>query len=143
MNKVFLIGRITKELELRYTKSNKPVCDFTLAVNRDKDNADFIQCQVWNKQAENLCEYQGKGSQIAIGGEIRIDTYDNNGEKRYKTFILVNQVEYLSNKQSTQENANKTPLKEDDNPYKQFGDSIKTESDIGKQIEIDDEDLPF
>lgn len=139
MNQINLIGRITKELELRHTKNNKSVCDFTLAVNRDKDNADFITCQVWGTQAENLCKYQSKGSQIGITGELRVEQYDINGKNHYKTFVLVNQVEYLSPKQTSPQKANKEEI----NPYEQFGDSIKTMSDIGEQIEITDEDLPF
>lgn len=139
MNKVILIGRITKDLELRHTKSDKAVCDFTIAVNRDKDNADFITCQVWGIQAENLCKYQEKGSLISVVGELRVEQYQINDKNHYKTFILVNQVEYLSNKQNSPQNENKGA----NNPYQEFGDSIKTESKVGEQLEIADEDLPW
>ena len=140
MNKVILIGRITKDLELRYTSNNKPVCDFRLAVNRDKDNADFINCIVWDKQAENLTKYQCKGSQIAVSGELRVDNYEVEGKKRSKAYVLVNNIEYLSKTESKVEES--TPV-EETNPFEQFGNSITTESDIGEQITIDDEDLPF
>lgn len=136
MNKVILIGRITKDLELRYTSNNKPVCEFTLAVNRDKDNADFINCIVWNKLAENLTKYQGKGSQIGLSGELRIDTYEVDDKRRYKTYVLVNGIEYLSKNESKEE-------KPETNPFEEFGNSITTESQIGEQIQIDDEELPF
>ena len=102
MNSVAITGRITKELELRYTPNGKPVCDFSLAVYRDKDNTDFINCSVWNNQAENLCKYQGKGSLIGLTGALRIDTYkDKDGNTRYKNYVLVNNIEYLSSKQET------------------------------------------
>lgn len=136
MNKVILIGRITKDLELRYTSNNKPVCEFTLAVNRDKDNADFINCIVWNKLAENLTKYQGKGSQIGLSGELRIDTYEVDDKRRYKTYVLVNGIEYLSKNESKEE-------KPETNPFEEFGNSITTESQIGEQIQIEDSELPF
>ena len=135
MNKVVLIGRITKDLELRNTSKGTPVCEFTLAVNRDKDNADFVNCIVWNKLAENLTKYQSKGSQIAILGEIRTESYEVEEKKRYKTYVLVNSIEYLS----------KTEKKEavETNPFEEFGNSITTESQIGEQIQIEDSELPF
>lgn len=136
MNKIFLIGRITKDLELRSTKSGNSVCEFTLAVNRDKENTDFITCQVWNKQAENLCKYQGKGSLISVAGELRVETYEINDKKHYKTYVLSNIIEYLSTPQKSQEKPNK-------DPYKEFGESIKTESNIGEQLEISEDDYPF
>ena len=136
MNKIFLIGRITKDLELRNTSKGTPVCEFTLAVNRDKENTDFITCQVWNKQAENLCKYQGKGSLISVIGELRVETYEINDKKHYKTYVLSNIIEYLSTPQKSQEKPNK-------DIYREFGESIKIESDIGEQLEIKPEDLPF
>ena len=97
MNSIAITGRITKELGLRYTTSGKPVCEFSLAVYRDKDNTDFINCIVWNNQAENLCKYQGKGSLIGLTGALRVDTYkDKDGNTRYKNYVLVNNIEYLS-----------------------------------------------
>ena len=83
MNRICLIGRITKDLELRYTPSNKAVCDFTLAVNRDKENADFINCVVWEKQAENLKKYQGKGSLIGLDGQLRCESFEKKKKRWY------------------------------------------------------------
>lgn len=102
MNQANLVGRITKDLELRTTKNEKNVCEFTLAVNRvGNENTDFITCVVWDKQAENLCKYQGKGSQIAVSGSIKVDKYENGeGETRYKTYVLANNITYLSSKPS-------------------------------------------
>lgn len=128
MNKVLLIGRITKDLELRHTPNDKAVCDFTLAVNRDKENADFINCVVWNSQAENLCKYQGKGSLIAVFGELRVDTYEVEGNKRYKTYIYVNNIEFLSKK----EEKDSVPTEE-----------LTTKTITQETIEYTDEDLPW
>lgn len=136
MNKIFLIGRITKDLELRHTKSDKSVCEFTLAIQRDKEIADFITCQVWGTQAENLCKYQGKGSLISVVGELRVETYEINDKKHYKTYVLSNVIEYLSTPQKSQEKPNK-------DIYREFGESIKVESNIGEQLEIESSDLPF
>ena len=135
MNKVCLIGRITKDLELRHTKNNKQVCEFTLATNRigNKD-ADFITCIVWDKQAQNLTEYQGKGSLIGVSGEIRTETYEISGKKFYKTYVLVNNVEFLTpgNKEQSKE-------QKETNPYEEFGKQFE----VGKQIEIEESDYPF
>ena len=135
MNKVLLIGRITKDLELRHTPNDKAVCDFTLAVNRDKDNADFINCVVWNNQAENLCKYQGKGSLIAVFGELRVDTYEVEGNKRYKTYILVNNLEYLEKAVNINIETNIDG--------KKVMDQLTTKTEIQETIEYTDEDLPW
>ena len=126
MNKVLLIGRITKDLELRHTPNDKAVCDFTLAVNRDKENADFINCVVWNNQAENLCKYQGKGSLIAVFGELRVDTYEVEGNKRYKTYVYVNNIEFLSK--------NEESIRTEE---------LTTKTITQETIEYTDEDLPW
>lgn len=128
MNKVILIGRITKDLELRKTKSDKSVCEFTLATNRvGSEDADFISCMVWNQQAENLCKFQGKGSLIAVFGELRTDSYEIEGQKRYKTYVLVNTIEFLSKKTESNQDIDKF--------------SSKTE--VQQTIEYSDSDLPW
>lgn len=139
MNRVELIGRITKPLELRYTSNNKAVCGFTLAIQRDKDNADFVNCVCWEKLAENLCKYQDKGSLIGVVGELRTRTYeDSKNNKRSVTEVLCNEIEYLAKVENAQKNENIVQ-----NPYEEFGKHTKTEFDIHNQIAIDDEGLPF
>lgn len=134
MNRVILTGRICKKLELKNLKDDKSVCEFTIATNRiGQEDADFINCIVWNKKAENLVKYQDKGSLIGVEGQLRSERYEHNGQTKYKTYILVSQIEFLS--------SNKKEEKE--NPYEAFGNSIKTEFDVGHQIEITDEDIPF
>lgn len=139
MNKVFLIGRLTRNPELRYTESNIPVAMFTLAINRSFTNndgdreADFINIVVWNKKAENVSKYLSKGSRVAIDGRIQTRSYDgDDGKKRYITEVVANQVEFLeSKKEST--TTDEEVIEEENNPFKDFGDSI----------EISDDELPF
>lgn len=146
MNKVILTGRITKELELRFTQNNKAVVEFTIATNRpvNKDGervADFINCIVYGSQADNLSKYQGKGSLIAVFGELRVDTWKNEeGKTKYKTYVLANNVEFLESKKETnKENLTvqkeKTPL-EETNPFKEFGEEHQEELNL-------DNELPF
>ena len=133
MNKVFLIGRITKDLELRATKTGKSICDFSLAINRpvvkeEQRIADFIKCRVWNKTAENLVKYQTKGSLISVAGRIQIETYqDKEGNNRYNTYVLVEELEYLQ------------PKKEDKNEFE----DIKVTTEVQQEFNYSDEELPF
>ena len=142
MNSINLVGRITKDLELRSTPNDNSVCEFSLAVNRiGSEVADFINCQVWNKQAENLAKYQGKGSLIGVVGSLREEKYENkNGETRYKTYVLANNIEYLETKK--QEAAPvETKVQEQpkvsnevvNDPFEQFG----------NEITLTEDDLPF
>lgn len=123
MNKIFLIGRISNDLELRQTTTNKSTTRFNLAVNRIGEGTDFITIQAWNNQAENLCKYQSKGSLISIEGSLRVESYeDNEGNKRTTTYVLANNIEYLSSK------SNNKPLETAENeevdPFIEFGDAI-------------------
>ena len=124
-----LVGRLTKMPELKEVKDKK-VCEFTIATNRvNGKDADFINCVVWNNQAENLCKYQVKGNIIGIIGELRVDSYEIEGNKRYKTYVMVNNIEFLESK------------KEKTNPFEEFGNSIKTE--VKEQLEISEDEYPF
>ena len=102
MNKVFLIGRLTRDPELRYTGSNIPTAQFSIAVNRPFTNqsgereADFINVIVWRKQAENCKNYLTKGSQVAIEGRIQTRNYDGqDGRKVYVTEVVADNVEFI------------------------------------------------
>lgn len=161
MNKIFLIGRLTRDPELRYTGSNTPVATFSLAVNRNFSNqngereADFINIVVWRKQAENVKNYLSQGSQVAIEGRLQTRTYDdNNGQKRYITEVIADNVEFLGSKNSSN-HSNSTNTTATNNtgptPY-DFGSSPQTKgtdvdsnpfADFGSSIEISDDELPF
>jgi single-strand DNA-binding protein len=130
MNSINLVGRITKDLDLKCTPNGKYVCDFSLAVNRvGTDKADFINCQIWGKQAENLTQYQGKGSLVGIVGSIRVDTYEVEGTKRQKTYVLASNVEFLSSKkEENAQNIQNTVQNVEEDPFSAFG----------QQVSIDD-----
>ena len=136
MNKVFLTGRLTAKPELRYTQSNNAVASFTVAVKRKKkqdgtQEADFINCRVWNKQAENLCKYQDKGNLILVDGSIRVDSYlGNDGSKKYITYVLANHIEYLESKKKTEAEE----VKQDNNTH----DYSNVFEEFGQQISIDE-----
>lgn len=101
MNSVQLIGRITKDLEVRYTQSQMAVTSFTLAVDRpvkkgEEKQADFIRCTVFGKQAEMLEKWARKGNRIAIEGRIQTGSYQNkNGDTVYTTDVIANRVEII------------------------------------------------
>ena len=107
INKVFLIGRLTKDVELRYTQSQIACATFDLAISNGKDEqgndrkADFIRCVIWEKQAENMTKYTHKGSQVAIEGSIKTDSYnDEQGNKKYRTYVLAKRVMFLDSKKT-------------------------------------------
>ena len=105
MNHVVLVGRLTKDPELRYTPGEgTPICNFTLAINRGyknkegKNEADFIFIEAWNKQAENIAQYCTKGSLVAVQGSLRVEQYMYQEQKRTITKVRANQVNFLSSK---------------------------------------------
>lgn len=112
MNRVNLVGRLTRDPELRYTSSNIPVVTFTVAVNRTFTNqngereADFINIVAWRKQAENVKNYVSKGSQVGIDGRIQTRSYDdNNGNRRYITEVVADSVQFLESRQRSENRA--------------------------------------
>ena len=107
MNRVVLVGRITKDPEIRYTRDNIPVVQFTLAVNRQfsgqdgEKKADFINCVVFRQQAENLAKFIRKGGQLGVDGRIQVRSYqDNGGVTRYVTEVVCDQIQFLEPKGS-------------------------------------------
>lgn len=108
MNKVILIGRLTKDIELKKTQSGASVTSFTVAVNRayqsqdaNQPTADFINCVAWNRTAELMSQYIGKGSQIAVEGRIQTRNYDNQeGRRVYVTEVVVDRVQFLDSRQN-------------------------------------------
>ena len=104
MNKVQLIGRVTKDIECRYTpQTQKAVARFTLAVNRmrKEDGADFISCVAWGKTAEIMEKYVKKGHMVGISGRIQTGSYEKNGHKIYTTDVVVEDMEFLEKKEKT------------------------------------------
>lgn len=150
MNKVVLIGNISTDIQLRYTQSNMAVATFNLALNRPKkqdgtQEADFPNIVVWGKQAENINKYLKKGSKLALEGRIQTRNYDDqNGNKRYVTEVVAENVQFLDSKKDGQanevqnESQNNQQIPQTD-PY----------VDMGRQVSMDDypnisdDDLPF
>lgn len=106
MNKVVLLGRLTKDPELRYTKNETAVCGFTLAVDRkfQKDETDFIPVVVWQKTAEFCSKYFQKGQKVAVSGRIQTRTWeDENGDKHYVTEIVAEEVDFADGKKNSEQ----------------------------------------
>lgn len=159
MNKVFLIGRLVRDPELRYTGTNIPVATFSIAVNRNFANAagereaDFINIVVWRKQAENVKNYVKQGSQVAIDGRIQTRTYDDqNGQKRYITEVVADNIQFLDTKAATERRQTTSSNSYNDvNPYSFSSEMDVPTSDLkddpfkdfGEEIKVEDNDLPF
>ncbi|CAB1054913.1 single-stranded DNA-binding protein [Spiroplasma endosymbiont of Danaus chrysippus] len=96
MNKVILIGRLARDLKLYKTQSEKPFTFFTIAVNNISNQADFISCVAWNKVAEKMCEYLGKGSLISLSGRLSVRKIINQEKKeQYITEVVAENVTFL------------------------------------------------
>lgn len=143
INNVTLIGRLTKDAELRYTPSNVAVATFTLAVNRTFKNengdreADFINCVMWRQQAENLANWAKKGALIGITGRIQTRNYDNQqGQRVYVTEVVAEQFQLLESRNKQQEQAPAQPSNNytgNSNPFSRPTDPFS----------VSDDDLPF
>ena len=153
MNKVILIGRLTKDPELKTTSNGLSTVSFSLAVQRPFTNqngereADFINCVAWRKQAENIAKYCNKGSQVAAEGRISTRSYDaQDGTKRYVTEVLAENVQFLSSKNDTG-SGYQSP-----EPSYNSGNTSQVETtdisedpfkDFGSEVVLSDDDLPF
>lgn len=144
MNSIVLVGRLTKDPELKYLQGEgTAVAQFTLAVDRGyvkKDSnkeADFILIEAWNKMAENIAKYCTKGSLVSVNGNLRIEKYMYKDEKRSIAKVRANQVNFLSTKNSTSQNNNGNgPVFEP-----QF--EVPGGLDPNGFQAIDDEEIPF
>lgn len=104
MNCVTLMGRLTRDPEIKRTSSGKSYCRFSIAVKKEfvKDGADFINCIAWDKKAETIEKYFSKGHRIIIQGRLSVNTYEVEGEKRYSTDVLVDKIDFVENLNSGQ-----------------------------------------
>lgn len=107
INYTFHIGRITKDLELKYTNSNKSCCNFNLAVAKDKDTTEFFSFVAWNNTAENLCKYCKKGDLIGVVGRLSVEKFtDNKGVEKTINKIIVRELQFLNTKGNDNVNNN-------------------------------------
>ena len=141
LNRVILIGRLTKDPELRYTSGGMAVASFTLAVDRSRPNAqgereaDFIPVTVWQKQAENCANYIGKGSLVAVDGRIQVRSFDGkDGTRRWMTEVVAENVRFLDRRGENRAAPNAT------------GGGMSggfDEDDAMGDIGFDDDEIPF
>ncbi|VUX00924.1 Single-stranded DNA-binding protein ssb [Streptococcus constellatus] len=124
INNVVLVGRMTRDAELRMTQSNTAVASFTLAVNRNfksqngEREADFINCIIWRQQAENLANWAKKGALIGITGRIQTRNYENQqGQRVYVTEVVAENFQILESRNQQNNNANPMDISDDDMPF--------------------------
>lgn len=152
MNKVVLIGRLTKDPELRFTPGNgTAVTTFTIAIDRrfkreGQNEADFIPVVVWGKQAESTANYMNKGRLIGISGRIQTRSYEaKDGTRRYVTEVVAEEVQFLDWGNSKQSNSgfDRDYSQSRSNSFEQSNKN-SSEPDYGTDVTpIDDEDIPF
>lgn len=150
MNNVCLVGRLTRDPELRTTGTGISTTTFSLAVDgrpsaNGEPHTDFINIVVWRGQAENVCRYCSKGSMVAVIGRITSRSYDaQDGTKRYVTEVVADNVRFLSSKGASADNSvnynmnnagesSSTPANLEEDPFKDFG----------SEVVLSDDDLPF
>ncbi|BAM48528.1 single-stranded DNA-binding protein [Amphibacillus xylanus] len=162
LNRVVLVGRLTKDPDLRYTANGTAVANFTVAVNRPFTNqqgdreADFINCVIWRKPAENLANYMGKGSLIGVDGRIQTRSYDGQDGKRvYVTEVVADTVQFLESRNSNrgtsagsgEQGSGSNPFEQHQNQQQmpsqnQFNQQSNVSENL-EPIDISDDDLPF
>ena len=149
MNRVCLVGRLTAKPELRYTGSNTAYTRFSIAVNRTFSNsqgereADFINIVAWRRQAETICQYLDKGSQVSIDGRIQTGSFTGqDGNRRYTTEVVADNVQFLESRRnqnsSTPYDYQDAPAPEepaqtvdvDSDPFADFGDNVSIDDNF-------------
>ena len=150
INNVTLVGRLTKDVELKYTPANQAVAQFTLAVNRTFKNAngeretDFINCVIWRQAAENLANWAKKGALIGITGRIQTRNYDNaQGQRVYVTEVIAENFQMLESRNQQQGQQQAQPqTQQSQNQTPDFGRNADPFSG-GSSMTLSDDDLPF
>lgn len=140
INRVVLTGRLTKDPELKYTQNGTAVVSFTLAVSRqfkpkngDRE-ADFINCVIWRKSAENFANFNHKGSKIGIDGRLQTRNYENRqGQRIYVTEVVVDSFALLDSKNSNHQQQGDYQQNQGADPFQ----------NAGQEIDVNDDDVPF
>lgn len=160
INRVVLVGRLTKDPELRYTPNGVPVTTFTLACNRTFTNqqgereADFINCVVWRRAAENVANYLKKGSLAGVDGRLQTRSYEGqDGRRVYVTEVVADNVQFLEPKRDSQnysrgygdpyEQTNPFQVPSQNQPQQDYTRLDNNPFEESGQIDITDDDLPF
>ena len=156
LNRAVIVGRLTRDPDLRYTPNGVAVANFTVAANRPFKNqqgeqeADFINCVAWRNQAENLANYMKKGSLIGVDGRIQTRSYDNKeGNRVFVTEVLTENIQFLEprskNEERTNNQGSSNQYDNRANTMSQQYDNTPQSNDVaqGTPIDISDDDLPF
>lgn len=155
INRVVLVGRLTKDPDLRYTPNGVAVANFTLAVNRPFSNqqgnkeADFINCVIWRKPAENLATYMNKGSMIGVDGRIQTRRFEDKDKKTvFVTEVLAGSVQFIESKNSNSDSFKNrshtnTPNHHENASRGQENNFNSSFGSDGGAIDVTDDDLPF
>lgn len=150
MNKAILMGRLARDPEIRTTQGGISVCNFTVACDRRsrddagnwKNEADFIPCVAWRQQAEFVNRYFEKGDRILVSGTIRPRSWeDQNGQRRYTTEVIVNEVEFCETRRSTRQGDDRDDYASSGQQGTRMIDSGG--SDFLPEVDLDDTSLPF
>ncbi|MCS8621578.1 single-stranded DNA-binding protein [Lactiplantibacillus plantarum] len=152
INRSVLVGRLTRDPELRYTNGGAAVATFTIAVNRQFTNqngereADFISCVIWRKAAENFINFTHKGSLIGIDGHIQTRNYENQqGTRIYVTEVVVDNFSLLESRAASEhhQSANSNGHSSNNSNNRKYDNNQNQYGNNGGQIDITDNDLPF
>jgi single-strand DNA-binding protein len=136
MNRVILVGRITKDPELKKTAQDIAVINFTIAVNRNytdqkgEKQADFVSCVVWRKQAENVAKYVSKGMLLGVEGRIQTRQYESETGMKYITEVLCDSVQFLENKSSNQSFEDSSSTKSQSDEFYETSKKLAAEDDL-------------
>ena len=137
-NNFIFVGRICKNLELRYTKENKALVEMSLAINNTKESTTFVKVSVWGKIAETTAEYCKKGDLIGVQGKVLNHNWeDDKGNKHYDYNFMANNVTFLQTKSNDEDRE-----KQQENDTKKATDE-QIYADFGSSIEITDDDIAF
>lgn len=151
INRAVLTGRLTRDPELKYTRSGNAVCSFTLAVDRQFRNqngdreADFINCVIWRKSAENFSNFTHKGSMVGVDGRIQVRKYENQqGQRVYVTEVIVDSFALLESRNS-QGNGYNQPQNNQQGNYRSNNTNGYQQSNGASQdnAQVDPDELPF
>ena len=154
INQVALTGRLTRDIEVKYTQNGTAVASFTLAVDRNFTNADgerevdFINCVIWRKSAENLAKYTHKGSLIGVQGRLQVRSYDNRDDQHVSTTeAVIDNFAFLQSR--NQQDSHQSPQEQHNAPQQNVTQSQQTRQTppdpfaSNEQLDISDDDLPF
>ncbi len=146
INRVVLVGRLTRDVEVTKTQSGLSLARFTVAVNRrfNKDQTDFINCVAWRQTADFLGQYAKKGALVDVEGSIQTSSYDNptTGQKVYRTEVSVDNASLLESRAVSENRANNSSYNDSNSTY--YPDSnYQDDFSAGPSLDISSDDLPF